>query len=189
MEHTDTLLAFCKALADESRLKIVGLLAAAEHNVQQLAARLNLKEPTISHHLSVLKEVGLARLRVERNTHWYSLDPAVLHNTSRQLFDRKRLATLAVPAIADDYERKVMTAFVEGERLTKIPDSLKKRRVILKWLAGYFAPGCVYSEAEVNSVIKQHHEDAATLRREMVGCHILTREQGRYRLLPNSEWR
>jgi DNA-binding transcriptional ArsR family regulator len=51
----EIMLQFCKAMADESRLKIVGLLSAAEHSVQQLAAALDLKEPTVSHHLAVFE--------------------------------------------------------------------------------------------------------------------------------------
>ena len=51
---TETLLAFFKALADESRLRIVGLLAEREYSVQALAQALALKEPTVSHHLAVL---------------------------------------------------------------------------------------------------------------------------------------
>ena len=39
-----------KALADSSRLKIVGLLAQQPCTVEQLAAMLGLKAPTISHH-------------------------------------------------------------------------------------------------------------------------------------------
>ena len=47
----EIMLQFCKAMADESRLKIIGLLSTAEHSVQQLASILELKEPTVSHHL------------------------------------------------------------------------------------------------------------------------------------------
>jgi DNA-binding transcriptional ArsR family regulator len=39
---TETLLAFFKALADESRLRIVGLLAQGERSVQELATLLDL---------------------------------------------------------------------------------------------------------------------------------------------------
>ena len=53
------LLAFFKAMANESRLRIVGLLAERERNVQELAQLLGLKEPTVSHHLAVLKQLGV----------------------------------------------------------------------------------------------------------------------------------
>jgi hypothetical protein len=59
----------------------------------------------------------------------------------------------------------------------------------LKWLTGYLAWGTDYSEAAINSILKVHHEDAATLRREMVGYRMLARDRGRYKLLPPSRWR
>jgi biotin operon repressor len=190
MEQNDSLLKFCKALADESRLKIVGLLASCEHNVQQMAAALGLKEPTVSHHLSVLKDVGLAKVRIEGNVHWYRLDGATLRTTSRLLFDRERLAAFAsAGSDSRSSDQKVLAHYLNGERLTKIPDVRKKRYVVLKWLAGYFAEGAEYSEAEVNAILKAHHEDVATLRREMIGYRIFERDKGRYRRLPQSDWR
>jgi hypothetical protein len=36
-QRPEIMLQFCKAMADDSRLKIVGLLSTAEHSVQQLA--------------------------------------------------------------------------------------------------------------------------------------------------------
>ncbi len=59
------LVVFFKALADANRLKIVGLLARQEYSVEELAALLNLKAPTISHHLSKLAEAGLVSARAE----------------------------------------------------------------------------------------------------------------------------
>jgi hypothetical protein len=188
-KEDDCLLRFCKALADESRLKIVGLIARGERSVQELAALMGLREPTVSHHLSILKETGLAKMRIEGNTHWYRLDSGVLRKTSRMLFDRDRLAVIAASVDTVGYERKVLAAFVTGERLTKIPDLRRKRWVILKWLTGYLAWGTDYSEAAINSILKVHHEDAATLRREMVGYRMLARDRGRYKLLPPSRWR
>jgi biotin operon repressor len=189
MERVDVLLRFCKALADESRLRIVGLLAGAEHSVQQLAARLMLREPTVSHHLSVLKELGLVALRIDGNVHWYRLNQETLTRISRQAFSRQTLATLAAGAQESGWQRKILGNFVEGERLKEIPVSRRKRWVVLKWLAACFKPGATYTEAQVNALLKLHHEDAATLRRELVGYRMLARNKGLYRRLPESEWR
>jgi len=83
----------------------------------------------------------------------------------------------------------VLANFLEGDRLTTIPVSRKKRWLILRWLAGKFSADVEYTEAQVNAIMKRHHEDAATLRREMVGCRMLARAGGVYRLLAESEWR
>lgn len=188
-QQPEIMLKFCKAMADESRLKIVGLLSTAEHSVQQLASILELKEPTVSHHLAVLKQLELVRLRADGNFRWYRLNEEVLGKISRAVFSRDSIASLAVSAEARSADRKVLDNFVDGDRLIEIPVSYKKRLVILKWLIGFFEPGISYAESQVNAVLKLHHQDCATLRREMIGCGMLARDKGIYRRRPESEWR
>ncbi len=181
-------LPFLKALADESRLRIVGLLAAGERSVRDLAALLKLKEPTVSHHLAILKELGIVRLRPDGNTHWYRLNDDALRALNRTLFSARKLARLGDRPDRRNWDERVLDNFLEGERLTGIPVSRKRRSVILRWLASRFEPGARYSEAEVNRIIKRYHSDCATLRREMIGYRMLHRERGVYRRLPESEW-
>ena len=188
-QRPEIMLQFCKAMADESRLKIVGLLSTAEHSVQQLASILELKEPTVSHHLAVLKQLELVRLRADGNFRWYRLNEEVLGKISRAVFSRDSIASLAVSAEARSSERKVLDNFVDGDRLIEIPVSYKKRLVILKWLIGFFEPGISYAESQVNAILKPHHNDCATLRREMIGCGMLARNKGIYRRMPESGWR
>jgi len=188
-EPAEIMLKFCKAMADESRLKIVGLLSGAERSVQQLASALNLKEPTVSHHLALLRELDLVRMRADGNFRWYRLNQEVLGRISRAVFSRESIARLATSAEPRQSERRVLDIFVEGDRLTEIPVPYKKRLVILKWLAGFFEAGISYSEVQVNAVLKVHHHDCATLRREMIGCGILARDKGIYHLTPESGWR
>src|ERR1700684_484068 len=138
-QKPEIMLQFCKAMADESRLKIIGLLSAAEHSVQQLASTLDLKEPTVSHHLAVLKQLELVKMRADGNFRWYRLNEPVLGKISRAVFSRVNLARLAVTAQPRDLERKVLDNFLDGERLLEIPVSYKKRLVILKWLPRFFA--------------------------------------------------
>ena len=147
----EIMLQFCKAMADESRLKIIGLLSTAEHSVQQLASILELKEPTVSHHLAVLKQLDLVRLRADGNFRWYRLNEEVLGQISRTVFSRDSIARLAISAGARDSERKILDNFVDGDRLLEIPVSYKKRLVILKWLVGFFEPGISYTESQVNA--------------------------------------
>jgi hypothetical protein len=188
-QQPEIMLQFCKAMADESRLKIVGLLSTAEHSVQQLASILELKEPTVSHHLAMLKRLDLVRLRAEGNFRWYCLNQEVLGKISRAVFSRDSIASLAVSAEARSSDRKVLDNFVDGDRLIEIPVSYKKRLVILKWLVAFFEASISYSEAQVNAILKLHHHDCATLRREMIGCGMLARDKGIYRRRPESGWR
>ncbi|MGC1679544.1 MAG: metalloregulator ArsR/SmtB family transcription factor [Candidatus Binataceae bacterium] len=182
-------LEFFRALADRSRLRIVGLLAAREYSVQELARALGLREPTVSHHLAILKTVGLASVRSEGTTRWYRLEENALHRRSRALLSRPSLKRIAADTSAEAGEREVLAHFLDGDRLTTIPVSRKKRWIVLRWLAGKLAAGTDYSEVQVNAILKRHHEDAATLRREMIGYRMLARDRGIYRLLPENHWR
>lgn len=185
----EIMLQFCKAMADESRLKIIGLLSTAEHSVQQLASILELKEPTVSHHLAVLKQLDLVRQRADGNFRWYRLNEEVLGQISRTVFSRDSIARLAISAGARDSERKILDNFVDDQRLLEIPVSYKKRLIILKWLAGFFEADISYTESQVNALLKLHHPDCATLRREMIGCGMLARDKGIYRKKPETAWR
>lgn len=173
------ILMFFKALSDESRLKIVGSLAAGERSVEELASLLNLKAPTVSHHLAKLKDTGLVSMRSEGTTHLYALNAEQLRTLSKQVL---ALETLAVDdSIAEDaWERKVLNDFFDGERLKEIPASRKKRFVILKWLTERFQHDEQYPEKEVNAIIGRHHADYATLRRELIGAGLMQRENGVY---------
>jgi DNA-binding transcriptional ArsR family regulator len=187
--RTSDQLEFFRALADRSRLRIVGMLAGREYSVQELARALKLRAPTVSHHLAVLKGAGLAAVRSDGTTRWYRLQESELNRKSRELLSRSALERIGADQAADSADREVLAHYLEGERLTKIPDVRKKRLVVLRWLARKFDPGVDYREGEVNTILKRHHPDAATLRREMVGNRIFAREAGVYRLRPESEWK
>ena len=92
-EANAELLEIFKALADANRLKIIGLLARQPYSVEQLAALLNLKPPTVSHHLSKLSEVGLVGAKAEGYYSMYYLDESALKKT-RLLFSQLDLSEL-----------------------------------------------------------------------------------------------
>ena len=173
------MLSFFKALSDESRLKIVGILASGDRSVEELASLLELRAPTVSHHLSRLKKTGLVHMSTEGNTHIYSLNVDSLRTLSKQILSVEKLS-------ADDlvdseaWEKKVMNDFFEDSRLKVIPASRKKREVILRFLAEQFDRKQKYSEKEVNQIIGRYHEDFATLRRELVGAALMKRKAGEY---------
>jgi hypothetical protein len=87
-----------------------------------------------------------------------------------------------------NWETTVLQSFVTDDRITSIPSSRKKRFVLLKWLVEKFVCDRNYSEKEVNTLLKQHHEDCATLRREFIGYQMMSRDRSVYRRLPETEW-
>ncbi len=187
-QNLQTLLEFFKALSNESRLKLLGILADRECSVEELAALLHLKPPTVSHHLAKLKALNLVTLLPEGNTHLYRLNSAQLQELSRSILTPDQLAAFTVDVAPQDWETKVLKSFVADDRITDIPASRKKRFVVLKWLVCKFEADRDYPEKELNALIKQHHPDTATLRREFIGYKLMSRENGIYRRLPESDW-
>ncbi|GAC1423146.1 MAG: hypothetical protein NVSMB54_03720 [Ktedonobacteraceae bacterium] len=181
-EEFQALLHFFKILADENRLKLLGILANGERNVEELAALLKLKAPTVSHHLAKLKELDLVRMRSEGNTHYYWLNAEALRTTNKLLLTTQKMASLVDDVEGDAWERKILRDFFDGTRLKEIPASPKKRSVVLKWLANQFEYSVFYKEAQVNEILQRHHEDAAYLRRELISINsgLMQRDKGTY---------
>ena len=66
--------AFAQAMAQETRQRILKLLQGGEMNVQNLTARLNLTQPTVSHHLTILENVSLVIPRHDGRYTFYRIN-------------------------------------------------------------------------------------------------------------------
>jgi DNA-binding transcriptional ArsR family regulator len=122
MTENPELVAMFKALADSSRLKIVGLLAQQPYSVEQLAALLNLKPSTVSHHLARLSEVGLVSARAESYCTIYSLDKTALEETTRRIFSREEMSEGAADIDLDVGDCNVLADFTRPDgNLKTIP--------------------------------------------------------------------
>ena len=67
---------FFKALGDESRQRILGLLSVREMCVCELMSALDMTQPTTSHHLKILEDAELTKSRKDGKWVFYSLaDP------------------------------------------------------------------------------------------------------------------
>ena len=66
------LLKIAKALSDRTRLRLLREIAASgEISCGELANRFPVAQPTVSHHLKVLEEVGLVAARREGQFNYY----------------------------------------------------------------------------------------------------------------------
>jgi ArsR family transcriptional regulator len=61
--HIDSLEQLFKALADDTRLRILALLASGETCVCHIHGALDLPQPTVSRHLAYLRRAGLVAAR------------------------------------------------------------------------------------------------------------------------------
>jgi predicted transcriptional regulator len=177
----DELIGFFKALADANRLKILGLLAREAYSVEQLAALLDLRPSTVSHHLARLAEAGLVSARAESYYNVYRLEPGALEAMAQRLLAEETLPSLAEGVDRSSYERKVVDDYTLPDgRLKTIPAQRKKLEAVLRHVVLDFEPGVHYSEKQVNQTLARYHQDTATLRRELVGYGLLQRRSGEY---------
>jgi ArsR family transcriptional regulator, arsenate/arsenite/antimonite-responsive transcriptional repressor len=70
---TDSLV-FAKAMADETRQEIMHLLCCEWLCVNDVAGQLDVTQPTVSHHLAVLREAGLVNARRDGKQVYYTLN-------------------------------------------------------------------------------------------------------------------
>jgi len=176
---SEELVTFFKALADKNRLKIVGLLAEKPYSVEELAALVGLKPPTVSHHLAKLVEAGLVKAHSESYYNVYQLDQAMLEARTRSMFSQQELSNVASEVDVDAYDNKVIKDYSRRDgSLKTLPSQRKKLEAILRYVVKAFEVGRRYSEKQVNETLARYHEDTATLRRELVGYGLMKRESG-----------
>lgn len=73
METTD-IASVCKALGDANRLKIVQTLSGCEKCACVILEALSISQPTLSHHMKILRDCGLVNVRKEGKWCYYSLN-------------------------------------------------------------------------------------------------------------------
>ena len=69
----------CEGVGDPKRLRLLYLVAEHPRNVSELTEALDVSQPTVSHHLRILRERGLVVASREGTSIYYSLgDPRIL---------------------------------------------------------------------------------------------------------------
>lgn len=183
------LILMLKALSEENRLTLLRLLNQHEYSFGELASSMNLSEPTVSHHLSRLRQAGLVSLRTAGTQRFYKLNQNGLARFKQLAAEIEQMPDQPDSIPADEAwidaldwpeeERKVLRDHTLGGKLLRIPGKYKKWLVVIRWLATLFMPDVLYSEKEVNAIISTvHAEDFASLRRGLVDMGYLRRERG-----------
>ena len=65
---------FAKALADPTRQEIMALICCRELSVGEIVEAVGVSQPTVSHHLAILRESGLVSGRSEGKHTYYTLN-------------------------------------------------------------------------------------------------------------------
>jgi hypothetical protein len=176
MEDNNELLDFVKALAHADRLKIVGLLAQKPARMAEITEELSLPTREVFSHLAFLEYVGV----VHKKNDQYELDTDGLETLARRQFEGKRQSFDPEPAPGKK-QQKILATFLNADgTIRQVPNSRTqpaKFRVVLEYILAAFEVGTVYTEKEVNGIIRRFNEDVSGLRRDLIDAGMLARER------------
>jgi hypothetical protein len=181
---------FHKALGDLNRVRIIALLQQGQLSGQEIAGKLGLKPPTITHHISKLREVGLIKERRDKNTIYFSINLKILEMSAKSIMTVGTGGNSNMEMSVTEEERSAIinNFFTKDGKLKIYPAQRKKKLVVLAHMIKGLEFGRVYQEKEINEYLKQYHEDYATLRRELIMCQYMYRENSLYELNPVELW-
>lgn len=170
-----------KALADPVRLRIVGLLVEEERCGQELAETLHLAPGTVTHHLRMLRELGLLTEERRPPYTYVRLDHAKLREAIVPFLKKERVQQFAAGPDVDQERRKVLSAFFEGPKLLSIPAQRRKKEIVFEEILRRLPSQSSFDEATLSRLIEEIHPDFCTIRREFIMCRYMEREGGVYR--------
>src|SRR3990172_2608130 len=65
---------FAKAISDDTRQKIMSECCCCWLSVNEIVEKMEVSQPTVSHHLAILRDAGLVNIREEGKQTFYSLN-------------------------------------------------------------------------------------------------------------------
>ena len=78
-----------KALSDKNRRKILKLLREKDMSAGEIAEEFNISKPSLSHHLSILKQADLVQTERQGQNIIYSLNTTVFQELIGWIYDFK----------------------------------------------------------------------------------------------------
>jgi hypothetical protein len=169
----DEILEFVKALSHADRLRVLGSLAQKAASAREISEALGMPLREVVQHLAMLAHGGIVHEQAET----WSLDTKNVEKISRHQFaDQPREAYTPSPDMSEK-PRKVLATYLNADgSIKQLPSEPGKLQVILNYLLEAFTPGVIYTEKEVNLIIRRFHIDTAGLRRDMIDRGMLQRK-------------
>lgn len=132
---------------------------------------------TIRHHRFALKEKErqaksfLAMMELLKEKDQYAPAFLPVHKTARMVDERYNITQ-------EEQEKIISKYFPEGtnKRLTKFPPKEKQRLVILREITKQLKPDHMYTEQELNQILKAIYEDHVMIRRYLIEYGFLDRK-------------
>jgi hypothetical protein len=173
------MLEFVKALGHADRLRVVGVLTKAPASIKQVAEALNIPFRDAMNHLAYLEHIGAVRAQPAENRQdaIYELAENSLENLARKQFEGQKKTFEPSPDL-DEKSRKVLKAYLNADgSIRELPiNQAPKLQVILNYLLQFFSTGVIYTEKEVNTILRRYNEDVAGLRRDLIDRGMLERK-------------
>lgn len=169
-----------KCLADKSRLQILKSLAIEDMYVERLAERLGLTAPTVSFHLKKLADAGAVTSYKSQYYMMYSLQKEIFETSILDILRQDSDEAGLQEQRDAQYRQKVIETFFAYGKLKAIPVQRKKERIVLEQMVQSFEYDRIYSEREVNIILADFYDDFCTIRRDMIGEHLLERDRNGY---------
>ncbi len=85
--------------------------------------------------------------------------------------------------LAKDERAKTIQTFFKNGKLVSLPAKRRKRLCVLEKIWQDFSPNKVYSESEVNEIIRVYYDDFCTIRRELIDNGFMIRSGGKYKVV------
>jgi DNA-binding transcriptional ArsR family regulator len=95
-------LEFAKVIADDTRQNIMQFCCCEWRSVSEIVEQTGVSQPTVSHHLAILRDAGLVTVRPEGRQTFYTLNQqqvAVCCGQLMQTFAPESAATVAIKDI------------------------------------------------------------------------------------------
>ncbi|WP_284141599.1 DUF2087 domain-containing protein [Virgibacillus sp. LDC-1] len=185
----DRIVQFHKTVGDKTRLQIIALLKQGPLHGQAISGKLGLTPATISYHINKLREIDVIFERRDKNTIYFNLNEKKLTALAEAILKLGGDETMdSISITAADKQHVLTNFFTKDGKLKNIPAQRKKKLIVLEHLVQGLRMGVDYPEKEINTYIKQFHEDFATIRREFIMCQFMTRDKGIYQLNPKELW-
>lgn len=169
-----------KALADPVRLRIMGLLVEEERCGQELAEMLRLSPGTVTHHLQMLKRLGLLTEERRAPYTYVRLDYPKLREAVVPFLKKERVQQFSAGPDVDRERRKVLDAFFEGPKLKSIPAQRRKKEIVFEEILRRLPDRKAFREDALSRLLEEIHPDFCTIRREFIMGRYMERRDGVY---------
>lgn len=165
------MLDFVKAMSHPDRLRIIGLLSQRPATRREVADQLNLSPKDSLTHLGFLEFIGV----ISQTDGIFTLNEDKLATLGKEKLIHTNEVFIPDEDL-DERSKKILRENLNADGTIRHIPEQKKLQPVLDYLIQHFEFDRIYTEREINTVLKRFHVDVAGLRRDLVDAGLLARE-------------